>query len=93
VKTLNSEQLAIVISLLDKQICKFKQTLADQEQTYKDCKSKLELCQYENDSTKLNITYSQEQIQVLKDNVDSSFEFQETLRDELNKYEALRLEL
>lgn len=92
-KTLNSEQLTMVISLLDEQIRQLKQRVSNQQETYDSCNSSFKIAEYEQDNAKLNITHSQEYMQKMKDGVAFSLEFLELEKAELNKYEALRTEL
>ena len=92
-KTLNSEQLKIVISLLDEQICAFNQRVNDQQETYDYCKSSLDRNIRLNSDPKFKNMYSQESIQEMTDSTAFALEFLNSEKAELIKYQALRSEL
>lgn len=92
-KTLNNEQLKIVISLLDEQIRAFNQRVNNQQETYDDCKSSLDRSIRLNNDPKFKNMYSQESIQEMTDSAASALEFLSSEKAELNKYQTLRSEL
>ncbi len=92
-KTLNNEQYTVFKEMLNEKIRLSAQSVRGQEKTHRECESRLALAQYENDSTSLKFTNSDEKMQKLNDHVNSSFEFLELQKSELNKYERLKKEL